>query len=590
MLMQLLIFIWIDTMPEKIGELRRSQLVSTFGTGAIVDLTDYSVMIAGLDFWQNSNLETLSEPRLQALLDVYSFKQPLPASSDATEGTVPCVRFPSFIFCPKCRKLGHYDDFGGANEKYCRNCKDTEEIEGESRLVPSRFVITCRSGHIADFPWQYWIACQCENPQLKFHSKGQSTSLSSISISCVSCTRKRNMAEVFSPDSFRGFNCPGNRPWLKDVVPCSQPIVVLQRSATSVHYPITQSSISIPPYSRRAYRIVDTNWHRVLEHIAGQPDAIIRPVLQGFAHGEGLPVEDLINAFDHFRSDSLTEDSASIKEAEYRVLRDPADYDEKDDFIATKEELPGSFSQFFSTLVLIKKLRVVTAYTGFNRIEPNTKAIAPLFSHKPSWLPGMEVSGEGLFFEFHPDALTEWLNREREALQKRAGRVESRRATLADKNKLITEDPATCELLLIHTFSHLLMRSLTLRCGYSSTALSERLYVQPQTGDQPGMHGLLIYTAASDSEGSLGGLVTQGARDRISDVLKYSVEQAKWCSSDPLCIESTGQGTDSLNLGACHSCSLVPETACEYMNGFLDRGVVIGTPENRALGFFSELD
>ena len=51
---------------------------------------------------------------------------------------------------------------------------------------------------------------------------------------------------------------------------------------------------------------------------------------------------------------------------------------------------------------------------------------------------------------------------------------------------------------------------------------------------------------------------------------------------------SSGQGRDSLNLAACYSCALLPETCCEEFNVFLDRGVVVGTYEYQKLGFFYE--
>jgi hypothetical protein len=130
------------------------------------------------------------------------------------------------------------------------------------------------------------------------------------------------------------------------------------------------------------------------------------------------------------------------------------------------------------------------------------------------------------------------------------------------------------------------MRALILDCGYSSAALREMLYVRPESSGGAAMHGIMIYTAAADSEGSLGGLVRQGQPDRLGLLLNDAVETARWCSNDPLCLESESQGMNSLNMAACHSCSLVPETACEMFNGFLDRGVVIGTEREPNLAFF----
>ena len=126
---------------------------------------------------------------------------------------------------------------------------------------------------------------------------------------------------------------------------------------------------------------------------------------------------------------------------------------------------------------------------------------------------------------------------------------------------------------------------MAFECGYDSSSLRERLYVS--SGEETEMHGLLIYTASGDSEGTLGGLVRQGEPGRLDNTLKAAIENASICSSDPLCIESQGQGTSSLNLAACHACGLLPETSCEEGNLLLDRGLVIGTPDDEGLGYFS---
>ena len=105
------------------------------------------------------------------------------------------------------------------------------------------------------------------------------------------------------------------------------------------------------------------------------------------------------------------------------------------------------------------------------------------------------------------------------------------------------------------------------------------------------MAGILIYTASGDSEGSMGGLVRMGQPQNLERVLRKAFEDAKWCSNDPVCMESSvyGQGPESLNLAACHSCALLPETACERFNRLLDRGLVVGSFDNPSLGLFSDL-
>jgi hypothetical protein len=142
----------------------------------------------------------------------------------------------------------------------------------------------------------------------------------------------------------------------------------------------------------------------------------------------------------------------------------------------------------------------------------------------------------------------------------------------------------TPKYILIHTLAHLLVNQLVYQCGYGSASLRERIYAAD--GENP-MSGVLIYTAAGDSEGTMGGLVRMGQPGYFEEILAKAIEKARWCSSDPVCIESKGQGPDNCNLGACHSCTLLPETSCEEQNRLLDRGVVVGTLEKPDVGYFS---
>ena len=142
--------------------------------------------------------------------------------------------------------------------------------------------------------------------------------------------------------------------------------------------------------------------------------------------------------------------------------------------------------------------------------------------------------------------------------------------------------------MLLHTLGHLLVNELIFTCGYSSASLRERLYVS--TDAEREMAGLLIYTAAGDSEGTMGGLVRMARPANLRAVFASAISNARWCSSDPVCMEAgeKGQGPDSCNLAACHGCALLPETSCEEFNRFLDRGLVIGTFDDPTLGYFSD--
>jgi hypothetical protein len=141
--------------------------------------------------------------------------------------------------------------------------------------------------------------------------------------------------------------------------------------------------------------------------------------------------------------------------------------------------------------------------------------------------------------------------------------------------------------LLVHGLAHALINQLVFECGYSSASLRERLYVSAD--EKAPMAALLVYTAAGDAEGTLGGLVQQGMSVRLARIFLSALRRISWCSADPICSEVDYQGVDRTNRAACHSCLLLPETACETINRGLDRALLIGTPEDRSGGYFTEL-
>ena len=101
------------------------------------------------------------------------------------------------------------------------------------------------------------------------------------------------------------------------------------------------------------------------------------------------------------------------------------------------------------------------------------------------------------------------------------------------------------------------------------------------------MAGLLLYTAAADSEGTLGGLVALGSPANFGRLLDQALERAKLCSADPLCAEhEPGADEDALHNAACHACLFVPETSCERGNRYLDRATLVPTMSGDAIHFF----
>jgi len=240
------------------------------------------------------------------------------------------------------------------------------------------------------------------------------------------------------------------------------------------------------------------------------------------------------------------------------------------------------------SIALVDKVRVVNALIGFSRINPvinrEDNGFVCIKRTETNWYPAYEVRGEGIFIEFDQEAIDSWISLNPEA-QERADRLSRNYA-----NSFIGQNHPrniTPKFIMLHTLSHLLISQLSFECGYSIASLSERLYCA-EDADGKKMAGILIYTASGDSEGTLGGLVRQGRPDAFPRIFRKAINSAKTCSNDPVCIMSHGQGRDSLNLAACHACALLPETCCEERNAFLDRGMIVGTFEDRTLGFWSD--
>ena len=141
--------------------------------------------------------------------------------------------------------------------------------------------------------------------------------------------------------------------------------------------------------------------------------------------------------------------------------------------------------------------------------------------------------------------------------------------------------------VLLHTFSHALMRQLAMEAGYSSASIRERIYAR-NPGDPNGpMAGILIYTAAPDSEGTLGGLVKLGQSDELEWHISAALDAVALCASDPICAEHPPSTSGiALHVAACHACLFVPETSCERGNRYLDRSVLAPTFAHDDLTFF----
>lgn len=625
------------------SELRRSQGVVPFGVGAVIDFKDGSLMSAGLDVWPTEQatgevraalleacqvLDGRLADRLSQELGrpIRYFLSPAEAQERASMGSVPridrapmpFVRFPNWYFCPRCRVLKNvpWNAQSSADVLKCSNLGRRVEGKGDPcgklhakrrpALAPVRFVAACESGHIMDFPWRAWAhkdadhSCSAEDDNLYLYST-PAAGLAGVRVMCTSCNVSNSMAGAFRADILSdvyGTGCPGHLPWLGPdaVETCGNTPQTVQRGASNAYFAKVVSSILIPPYSAKIRLLLDRpdTWDEILSttvdgklhepflrkraaNLGVDPDSFIRAVAERLTNQTPQTAQDVTSEV-RYRYD------------EYKAYLGPRPpHQERHDF-DTDARSSDSYGMVFGTLfqqvVLVPKLRETRVLTGFSRLIPPDALEGPpaKLSREPkSWLPGFSVRGEGIFLQLRRNAIGTWSEKTE---------VVRRCATLAKRSRQVQQDrglppkhvsPAS---ILIHTFSHLLIRQLAFECGYDTSSIRERLYVSDDP-DMP-MAGLLLYTASGDSEGTLGGLVRQGEPDRLQGTVRASIRNAAICSSDPLCIESSGQGLFSLNLSACHACSLLPETSCEEGNLLLDRALVVGTPDDPSVGFFSD--
>jgi hypothetical protein len=290
--------------------------------------------------------------------------------------------------------------------------------------------------------------------------------------------------------------------------------------------------------------------------------------------------------------------TTNLKVPEWKILTNPGQVQTTRDFKATVVAAPQGQEPFIRQVVLVERLREVQALTGFTRIESpsnytNLDEIPPeryvsLSRGKPGWVPTAEVRGEGIFIEFKEAILEQWVNSpavlKHEGVFRAAFRKWRRRRKLDPDNGF-----PGMRYILLHSFSHALMRQLALECGYSAASIRERIYSYEPTDPDGPMAGILLYTAASDSEGTLGGLVGLGLPDQLGEHIDEALGQMQFCASDPLCAEhAEAENMDEMLHGAaCHACLFAPETSCERGNKYLDRSVLVQTMQKSNLLFFT---
>jgi hypothetical protein len=383
--------------------------------------------------------------------------------------------------------------------------------------------------------------------------------------------------------------CTGKRPWLGDSEYCGEEPRTLQRGASNVHFSVTKSAISIPPWSEGAFKLINTYW-TVLKHV---PVSDLGEVITGMAVTEGTSytIDDLVRAVIQRKEQGESIEPAvpdSLKPKEYEALILGREEHSRDqDFVCIPAtDIPAAFMGYIDQVMMVTKLREVTALTSISRLLPPSPADdqarrAPLSRKRLNWLPAVEVMGEGVFIRLSEPELVEWESRRH--VNERAARINTNYARKFQTLGRLPDREISARFIMVHTLAHVLINQWALSCGYPTASLRERLYISEE------MAGLMIYTASGDAAGSLGGVVAQAEPKTLARSMNEALVAASWCSGDPLCMEADAAGVDSLNLAACHFCSLLPEISCEENNLLLDRALLIGTSDNSSIGYFTGL-
>jgi hypothetical protein len=582
-------------MKKAHGQLRRGQLLTTYGPGALFDLPRHSAIIGGLDAWPKpSELEEIAEPRLsrtiQRMTTVVNPRLYAPPASEDAPGSKPVgigvYRFPEWFVVQEEIKPGE--------RNRSRRLVHRKALDAKSRfdgrpVVATRFVAACSHGHVNDLNWRAFVhagGTTCSG-QLWLDELGTSGDLGDLMVRCT-CGKKRSMIEASNRELKPLGICTGRRPWLgpESNEPCSEPARLLIRTASNAYFPQVLTVLSLPERDSSVDTVVQALW----DDLGAVEDAgdlkvfkkkpAVAQKLSAFTDAE------ILAAIERKKIGMLVQEKP-LKQVELdAILASKEGYGDdvplNEDFHARR--LPekvwrhSTVSAGIAAVYQLHRLREVMALVGFTRFEAiavdingeyEAEVERATIAREPSWYPAVENRGEGIFVQLRPQAVVNWMAQP--AVQKRVTALSLGHEQWQAKRKAKHPFPGG-PYVLLHTLSHLLLQSLALRCGYPMSAIRERIYADTQEH----RYGILLYTGSPDSGGTLGGLVQQARA--IEDHLDQALRTAMLCSNDPICAQHTPD--DQLEgrwlLGAaCHGCTLIGEASCEMRNDYLDRALVI---------------
>ncbi|MCO6048373.1 DUF1998 domain-containing protein [Mesorhizobium sp. RP14(2022)] len=603
-----------------------SQLLTSFGPGAMMDLPTRSVLVAGLDHWdaRQTAFKSIEEPRLAALLHKVlsennrwdpskpvKFRTP-PIARDVRNGAEPDgvqVRvFPTWFTCeglsasgapdPRRRRLVRWEDLEANGRKKFQRPEDRKKVD----VTPIRFVGACEKGHLQDIDWKWLVhrGDKCAEP-MWIEEEGSSADPANIRIGCDCGRPSVSLADAFKP-GFLGM-CHGRRPWLDSHEPgCGERLHFLSRSATNTYFAQTVTVISLPTQEDALSTAIRRHWTSLQGATDPHFVSVLRNVPEIGAALSGYDDAEVHARIVQLREAATLDAAQDPKIAEFDLLgsgravigsdgpREPLFAETLADLKNVKPKTIDD-EDFIDSIVAVHRLKAVMCLYGFTRLEPSPTIAeamledvrlavdgAPL-AEFTDWLPAMEQLGEGIFIKLRSAALRTWAARTKVRL--RSDLLE-RGLLRHDQKQGTRQANPGLPYLLLHSLSHALMQEIALECGYPLSSLKERVYALASSrSDVPDRFGLLIFTASAGAQGTLGGLAE--VAERTPELIKSALERLRLCSNDPVCADhdpSLAGGERHLHGAACHSCLLVPETSCERRNVFLDRALLVETVAN----------
>ena len=572
-----------------VGDIRKTQMITTFGVGSIVDFKDDTVIIASTDDWDynpndieevenrkifNENLSVITEA------EYFLMPRTTQSTNSFSKGkNITSYVFPEKLHCSRCGNIYDFRELDIKDRHRCPQCRNN--------LNASRFIVVCTRGHMDDFPYDWWVhngkSCPsgAKSPRIKMINIYNRTDIDSLRLECTECKATRSMVQVFSENALSEFQCTCKHPHFKDPYArvqygCHDIMRARLRSASGVYFPITKAALLIPPWSKKVVNCIQKNYGLLK---AVEEDKIVYAIRQ-VIHDKNVTDEEIMRSWNAVKismEQKRKRSELSVYEDEYAILSKDENANE-DNFSSYTSSIPERYRPFFEQLAVVDRLTVTQAFTGFTRITRNEANSVAISQYPKPWLPAVELTGEGIFIRFNKEKVTQWRN---------ANSSRYRRMKKAMEDSKFTLDTFSETYVMLHTFAHLFIREISNICGYSAASIREKIYSEISDKDEVKMCGVLIFVSSSDSDSSLGGLISVADNEDVFEkIMDSMLDRASWCSGDPLCISSMKQGYKNLNYAACHDCTLLPETSCERFNCFLDRASIVGLPDNPDLGFF----